>query len=71
MSSKQYAELRSMTQEELNEQLRLSKDDLFKLRFQLAMRQLQNTAKLGQVRHRIAQVHTALQELEVAKKGGK
>lgn len=70
--SKQSQELRQMTKEELQEQLRQSKDDLFKLRFQLAMRQLQNTARLGQVRHRIAQVHTALRELELAtaNKGG-
>ena len=70
--SKQSQELRQMTKEELQEQLRQSKDDLFKLRFQLAMRQLQNTARLGQVRNRIAQVHTALRELELAtaNKGG-
>jgi large subunit ribosomal protein L29 len=66
-----YAELQKLTREELHEQLRQSKDDLFKLRFQLAMRQLQNTARLGQVRRRIAQVHTALRELELAKQGGK
>ena len=69
--NKKFAELRSLTQQELTDQLQQSKDDLFKLRFQLAMRQLQNTAKLGQVRQRIAHLHTALRELELAKaKGG-
>lgn len=67
--NKPYAELRALTRAELMEQLKQSKDELFKLRFQLAMRQLQNTAKLGQVRHRIAQIHTALSALEPVKGG--
>lgn len=54
--------LRALSQEELQGQLKAAKEELFKLRFQLAIRQLENTAQIGEVRHRIAMIQTVLRE---------
>lgn len=56
--SKKLDELREKTDDELNVELKKAKEELFQLRFQLALKQLENTAKLGQLRNRIAQIHT-------------
>lgn len=58
-------ELRELTNEELNKKLDESKDELFKLRFQLATGQLENPGKLKQVRHNIARVKTIIREREL------
>lgn len=58
-------ELRELTDEELNKKLDESKDELFKLRFQLATGQLDNPSKLKQVRHNIARVKTIIREREL------
>jgi large subunit ribosomal protein L29 len=52
--------------EELFDQLAQSKDDLFKLRFQHVTGQLDNTARLGQLKKDIARLNTELREREIA-----
>ncbi|HQD76695.1 MAG: 50S ribosomal protein L29 [Peptococcaceae bacterium MAG4] len=58
-------ELREMTDAELNKKLSDSKDELFKLRFQMATGQLDNPMKLQEVRKRIARVKTIMREREL------
>jgi large subunit ribosomal protein L29 len=50
----------------LLDQVRDSKDQLFKLRFQLATGQLTNYARIGQVRKDIARLETELRAREIA-----
>lgn len=63
---KKYSEISGLGLLELNERLRAAKGELFNLRFQLAVRQLENTAKLRDVKHEIAQIQTAIREQELA-----
>jgi len=58
-------ELREMTEDELNRKLTDSKDELFKLRFQLATGQLDNPMKLKEVRRKMARVKTVMREREL------
>lgn len=67
--NKKLEELRELSEQELQEELKKAKDELFQLKFQLALKQLENTAKLGQLRHRIAQIQTIKQERLLAKEG--
>jgi len=50
----------------LLDQVRESKDTLFKLRFQLATGQLTNYARIGEVRKDIARLETELRAREIA-----
>ena len=50
----------------LLDQVKDSKDQLFKLRFQLATGQLTNYARIGQVRRDIARLETELRAREIA-----
>jgi large subunit ribosomal protein L29 len=58
--------LRDIADEELFDRLARSKDDLFKLRFQHVTGQLDNTARLGQLKKDIARLNTELREREIA-----
>lgn len=58
-------ELRELTDDELIRQLADSKDELFKLRFQLATGKQDNSSRLGQVRKDIARTATVLREREI------
>ena len=58
-----YADLDDGT---LVDQVRDAKDQLFKLRFQLATGQLTNYARIGQVRKDIARLETELRAREIA-----
>jgi len=58
-------ELRELSNEELAKKLLDSKDELFKLRFQLATGQLENYMRLKEVRRNIARVKTILREREI------
>jgi large subunit ribosomal protein L29 len=58
--------LRDVADEELFDRLARSKDDLFKLRFQHVTGQLDNTARLGQLKKEIARLNTELREREIA-----
>ena len=58
-------ELRELTDEELTDRLRESKEELFNLRFQMATGQLDNNRRLRTVRQEIARVYTVLREREL------
>lgn len=55
-------ELREMSTEQLNVKLGELKEELFNLRFQLAINQLDNPHKITDVKHDIARVKTVLCE---------
>lgn len=55
-------ELRNKTADELREQLVQLKKEAFNLRFQKATNQLENTARVRQVRRNVARVNTILNE---------
>ena len=55
-------ELRNMTAEELNGKLKELKEQLFNLRFQQAINQLDNPHKIEDVKKDIARVMTVLHE---------
>ena len=58
-------ELRELTDDELIERLRESKEELFNLRFQMATGQLNNTRRLRIVRQEIARIYTVMREREL------
>lgn len=58
-------EIREKTLPELNEQLSKLKDELFHLRFQLAINQLDNPARINAVKKDIARVKTIIREQEL------
>ena len=58
-------ELRNQTYRELAAKLDEAKEELFNLRFQMATNQLDNTARLGQVRHEVARIRTVMREMEI------
>ena len=55
-------DLRAMSAEELNAKLKELKEELFNLRFQHAINQLDNPHKIADVKHDIARVMTVLRE---------
>ena len=63
MKTKKFTEdLKKMTVEELNEKLKDLKEELFTLRFQHAINQLDNPQKIVEVKRNIARVMTVLSE---------
>ena len=61
MKSKKYLEgLRDKTQNELKTELTTAKKELFNLRFQNATNQLDNTARIKEVRKNIARIQTVM-----------
>ena len=58
------AEVREMTNEELLESLEEAREEKFNLRFQLATNQLDNTARIKEVKRDIARILTVMQERE-------
>ncbi|MGH6884806.1 MAG: 50S ribosomal protein L29 [Geminicoccales bacterium] len=56
------ADLRARTKDELSEQLLQLKKEQFNLRFQRATGQLENTARVREVRRDIARIKTLLAE---------
>ena len=59
-------ELRELDDDELDNRLREAKEELFNLRFQHVTGQLDNYARLGQVKRDIARLRTLLREREIA-----
>ena len=59
-------ELVELSTEELLEKEAEYRQELFNLRFQLATGQLENTARIKQVRKNIARVKTVLRQAEIA-----
>ena len=62
-------ELRELTDDELKDRLRESKEELFNLRFQMATGQLANTSRVRQVRRDIARLMTIGAQKRSSKKG--
>ncbi len=58
------AELRKMSVEALEEQVKALKAELFNLRFQHAINQLDNPHKMTEVKRDIARTLTVLQEMK-------
>ena len=56
------SELRELTAEQLTAKLGALKEELFNLRFQLEIKQLENPHKITDVKHDIARVMTVLRE---------
>ena len=59
------AELNKLSVEELNAKLKELKTELFNLRFQHAINQLDNPHRINDVKHDIARVMTVLREKNV------
>ncbi|MFO7263074.1 MAG: 50S ribosomal protein L29 [Bacillaceae bacterium G1] len=59
------SELRNMATNELEQHVKKLKEELFNLRFQLATGQLDNPARLRQVKKDIARAKTILREREL------
>lgn len=59
------SELREMTSEQLNAKLKDLKEELFKLRFQHAIHQLDNPHKITDVKRDIARVLTVMRQKNV------
>ena len=58
-------EIRENTLPELNEQLAKLKEELFNLRFQLAINQLENPMRIVAVKKDIARIKTIIRENEI------
>lgn len=61
-------EVRELTSEELQKKLKEKKEELFNLRFQHAINQLDNPAKITEAKREIARILTAIRENEIAGK---
>ena len=61
-SSKFVEELKNKSVEELNKDLVAAKKELFNLRFQNATNQLDNTARIKEVKKNIARIYTVITE---------
>ena len=60
------SDLRESSIDELQAKLKDLKEELFNLRFQLAINQLENPARIKAVKKDIARVSTVLREIELA-----
>ena len=58
-------EIRELNLSELNEKLVDLKDELYKLRFQLAINQLENPMRIVAVKKDIARIKTIIRENEI------
>ena len=58
-------ELRDLTTAEIEQKLKALKEELFNLRFQLATGQLENPARIREVRKAIARMKTVVREREL------
>ena len=59
------SDLRELSVEELPRKRTELKEELFNLRFQLAVNQLENSARIGAVKKDIARVSTVLRQREL------
>jgi large subunit ribosomal protein L29 len=67
-TSKYIQDLNSKQATELNNELTAAKKELFNLRFQNATNQLDNTARIKEVRKNIARIQTIITQKEKAEK---
>ncbi|MBD8007225.1 MULTISPECIES: 50S ribosomal protein L29 [Bacillaceae] len=58
-------EIRDLTTAEIEQNIKSLKEELFNLRFQLATGQLENTARIREVRKGIARMKTIIREREI------
>ena len=58
-------EIRELNLSELNKKLEDLKDELYKLRFQLAINQLENPMRIVAVKKDIARIKTVIRENEI------
>ena len=63
------SELRDLTPAELVDMLDDTKEELFNLRFQLAVSQSEDTASLGRLHRRIARIKTVMHEAALQEAG--
>lgn len=63
-------DLREKSAEKLNEELASLKQELFQLRFQLAINQLENPMRIKAVKKDIARVKTVLREMDIKAANG-
>ena len=59
------SEIRELSSAELNEKLTALKAELFNLRFQHAINQLENPMRMKEVKKDIARIKTVLRQLEM------
>ena len=59
-----FADLQAKATEDLVADLKAAREELFRLRFQLALKQLEDTSRIGACRHRIAQLSDLLRRRE-------
>lgn len=65
------SEIRELNKKELSEKLVGLKKELFNLRFQLAINQLENPKRLAAVKKDIARIKTILTENEIKERSSK
>jgi large subunit ribosomal protein L29 len=58
-------DIRDLTTAEIEVKIKSLKEELFNLRFQLATGQLENTARVSEVRKEIARMKTVIREREL------
>ena len=58
-------EIRDLTTSEIETKVKSLKEELFNLRFQLATGQLENTARIREVKKSIARMKTVVREREI------
>ncbi|MDD5807317.1 MAG: 50S ribosomal protein L29 [Eggerthellales bacterium] len=63
------AEIRELSMDDLNAKLKDARAELFNLRFQMATSQLDNTARVKQVKKDIARIQTEIRAREIAASG--
>ena len=63
------SELNKLNKDELNTKLIDNQEALVNLRFQKALQQLDHPQKIRLIRREIAQVKTAIREIELGKRG--
>ena len=59
------AEIRNLSGEDLQAKLKEARAELFNLRFQMATGQLDNTARIKQVKRDIARIQTEMRDREL------
>lgn len=60
------AEIRELSAEDLQSKLKDARAELFNLRFQVATGQLENTARIAQVKKDIARIQTEMRARELS-----
>ena len=60
------AEIRELSADDLQAKLKVARAELFNLRFQLATSQLDNTARVKQVKKDIARIQTEMRARELS-----